>query len=128
PQTDGQTERINAIIEQYLRVYCDYQQSNWADFLTMAECCHNNTVSSTTGVTPFFANYGYHPRYEIFPNQNLPLSTPEIIGDYVAQLAKLEDLLRSEMTLAQATYVEHANKRRSAPLDLKEGDEVWLLA
>src|SRR5690606_24229284 len=57
PQTDGQTERVNGILEQYLRGYCNYQQDNWNDLLTTAEFAYNNTVSSTTKVSPFFANY-----------------------------------------------------------------------
>ena len=37
PQTDGQTERVNQILEQYLRCYCSYQQDDWADLLPLAE-------------------------------------------------------------------------------------------
>ena len=37
PQTDGQTERMNSVLEQYLRMYCDYQQTDWANLLPMAE-------------------------------------------------------------------------------------------
>ena len=37
PQTDGQTERLNSVLEQYLRIYCDYQQTDWATLLPMAE-------------------------------------------------------------------------------------------
>ena len=36
PQTDGQTERMNSVLEQYLRMYCDYQQSDWASLLPLA--------------------------------------------------------------------------------------------
>lgn len=36
PQTDGQTERINSILEQYLRCYINYQQSDWSDYLPIA--------------------------------------------------------------------------------------------
>ena len=37
PETDGQTERLNSVLEQYLRIYCDYQQTDWASLLPMAE-------------------------------------------------------------------------------------------
>lgn len=37
PQTDGQTERVNQVIEQYLRTYCDFDQANWVDLLDLAE-------------------------------------------------------------------------------------------
>ena len=65
PQTDGLTERVNALVEQYLRGYYNYQQDNWTELLTMAEFSYNNTLSSSTGITPFYAIYGKHPRYLI---------------------------------------------------------------
>src|SRR5262249_13298676 len=61
PQSDGQTERVNQTLEQYLRVFCDYQQDNWQDLLSRAEFAYNNAVHASTGHSPFFANYGYHP-------------------------------------------------------------------
>ena len=65
PQTDGQTERVNAIPQQYLQGYINDQQDNWTEILTMAEFAYNNTVLATTGITPFFALYGQHPRWII---------------------------------------------------------------
>jgi hypothetical protein len=65
PQTDGQTERTNAILEQYLQCYVDYQQSDWSTLLPLAEFAYNNTSQSSTQVTPFFANMGYHPRFSV---------------------------------------------------------------
>src|SRR5690606_38671915 len=50
PQTDGQTERVNQILEQYLRGYCNYQQDNWFELLSLAEFAYNNTLSSTIGM------------------------------------------------------------------------------
>src|SRR5882724_10703846 len=61
PEGDGQTKRPNETLEQYLRVYCNYQQDNWSELLPLAEFAYNNTPSATTGITPFFANKGYHP-------------------------------------------------------------------
>ena len=42
PQTDGQTERVNQVLEQYLRCYVDYNLSNWLDLLPSAEFAYNN--------------------------------------------------------------------------------------
>jgi len=42
PQTDGQTERTNSTLEQYLRAYVNYQQDNWKELLPMAEFAYNN--------------------------------------------------------------------------------------
>jgi transposase InsO family protein len=68
PETDGQTERTNSIMEQYLWAYINYQQDNWVQFVPMAECTANNHISETTGVSPFFANYGMHPKIDFKPD------------------------------------------------------------
>ena len=62
PQTDGQTERVNQILEQYLRCYVDYQQDNWSRLLSSAEFAYNNAAHEGTKETPFFLEYGRHPR------------------------------------------------------------------
>jgi len=61
PQTDGQSERVNRVVEDYLRHYTDSQQSDWADHLIFAEFAINNSKHESTGFTPFFMNYGFHP-------------------------------------------------------------------
>jgi len=62
PQTNGQTERINQELEQYLRVFIDYRQEQWLDWLGTAEFAYNNKIHSATKVSPFKANYGQDPR------------------------------------------------------------------
>ena len=62
PQTDGQTERVNQSIEHYLRSFCNYEQDNWSEMLPMSEYAFNNSVTTATGISPFYANYGFHPR------------------------------------------------------------------
>jgi len=62
PQTDGQTERMNAVMEQYLRSYVNYLQDDWADWLPIIEFTSNNRTSETMAVSLFFANLGYDHR------------------------------------------------------------------
>ena len=58
PQTDGQTERQNATLEQYLRCYVDYLQTNWADLLPLAEYIYNASPHSITSTSPFYVYTG----------------------------------------------------------------------
>jgi transposase InsO family protein len=44
PQTDGQTERQNQTLEQYLRAYTNWQQDDWGMLLLMAELSYNNAI------------------------------------------------------------------------------------
>jgi len=58
PKGDGQTEHTNQTLEQYLCIYYNYQQDNWSELLPLVEFAYNNSLSATTGVSPFFANKG----------------------------------------------------------------------
>lgn len=61
PETDGQTERVNRVLEDVLRSYAT-SFSSWSEFLPLAEFSLNNAVHSSTGMTPFFVNNARHPR------------------------------------------------------------------
>ena len=49
PQSDGQTERQNRTLEQYLRAHVNYHQNDWDKYLTSAEIAYNNSVNALTG-------------------------------------------------------------------------------
>ena len=53
PQTDEQTERINALLEEYLRHYVTATQKNWVDLMDTAQLYYNLQRSSTIGMSPF---------------------------------------------------------------------------
>jgi hypothetical protein len=53
PQMDGQIERVNLVIQQFLRNYVAADQQDWVDHLELAEFCYNNSEHSAMGATPF---------------------------------------------------------------------------
>jgi hypothetical protein len=61
PQTDGQTERVNSVIQQFLKNYVVVDQQDWVDHLDLAEFCYNNSEHSATGATPFQIVTGKSP-------------------------------------------------------------------
>ncbi|GJP69600.1 hypothetical protein CLOP_g592 [Closterium sp. NIES-67] len=61
PQTDGQTERLNQIVEQLLRAACKDDISKWDLHLPVLEFAYNNATHAATGQTPFFLCYGRYP-------------------------------------------------------------------
>src|SRR3979490_528403 len=101
PEGDGQTERTNQTLEQYLHVYCNYQQDNSASLLPLAEFAYNNTPSVTTGILPFFANKGYHPNLAIHPERDLASSRAQ---DFVVDLDKLHQELCRAIFATQQGY------------------------
>jgi len=73
-ETNSQVEWTNQMLEQYLHVYCNYQQDNWSELLPLAEFAYNNAPSVTTGVSLFFANKRYHPNLIVYPEQDIASS------------------------------------------------------
>ena len=61
PQTNGQTEHINQEIEQYLRVYVNFKQNDWLEWLSTVEFSYNDKVQIFIGHSTFFVNYSHHP-------------------------------------------------------------------
>jgi hypothetical protein len=124
PQTDGQTERINQIIEQYLRSYIDYQQTNWVAMLPMAQFSYNSSPSETTKVSPFEANYGYCPAAYHEPR------TGQKNALYAQVNVDLLKWLHTQLSLDIQFYAERSahyyNKGRLEGPRLKEGDKVYL--
>ena len=55
-------ERLNAVMEQYLRCYVNYRQDDWTKWLPLAEFAVNNQENESSKMTPFFANSGWNPR------------------------------------------------------------------
>src|SRR5882724_486494 len=108
PKGDGQTKRTNQTLEQYLLVYCNYQQDHWSKLLPLAEFAYNNTPSATTGITPFFANKGYHPNLTVHLEHNLA-STHAC--DFVTDLDELHQQLGQHIADAQRRYQTSADSR-----------------
>ena len=77
PETDGQTEIVNAAVNKFLRAFVSFTQNDWVDWLPLAEFSMNNQVNETTGISPFFANYGFNPRLGIEPPQPRPPNLSE---------------------------------------------------
>ena len=57
PETDRQMERTNQELEQYLRMYVNHRQNNWAKWLVTAEFAFNNKVHTATKMSLFQVNY-----------------------------------------------------------------------
>ena len=125
PEGDGQTEHTNQTLEQYLRVYCNYQQDNWSELLPLMEFAYNNAPSATTGVSPFFANKEYHPNITVHPERDIASSRAR---DFAVDLDELQSTLKAEISEAQQHYQKSADVRRSPAPDFKVGDKVFVKA
>ncbi|SAM00104.1 hypothetical protein [Absidia glauca] len=124
PQTDGQTERINSILEQYLRCYVNYQQSNWSDMLPIAQFAYNNSKHSSTNETPFHAVYGCHPRLSVSLPRSNKHTTPAT--DRLAKMNQVHLDMKDAILATQETHKKYYDQRTIPAPSYKIGDQVWL--
>lgn len=124
PQTDGQTERVNSILEQYLRCYINYQQSDWDQFLPIAQFAYNNSQHSSTGETPFYSVYGFHPKLSF----NLPRSNKDQTPaeERISKLKELRENMQFNIAIAQETHALYYDRNKAKGPKHKIGDKVWL--
>ena len=125
PKGDGQTERTNKTLKQYLHVYCNYQQDNWSELLPLTEFAYNNALSATTGVSPFFANKRYYLNITVHPKHNIASSWAY---NFAVDLDELQSTLKAEISAAQQRYQKYTDARRSPTPDFKVGDKVFVKA
>ncbi|SYW85973.1 uncharacterized protein UHO2_02207 [Ustilago hordei] len=124
PQTDGQTERVNQVIEQYLRMYCNYEQNDWADLLDTAAFVYNNTVHNSIGVSPFFACYGWNPKAHPDIPQQLGVNDPGCF-EYLMDGKEHCKYLQEQIREAQHRSVDQYN-RKHKDIEFKVGDMVYI--
>ena len=120
-----ETEQTNETLEQYLQVYCNYQQDNWSKLLPLAEFTYNNTLSATTGITPFFANKGYHPNFVVHPENNLASARTQ---NFVTDLDELHQQLWQHIAKAQHWYQIPADSRKLPAPDFEISGQVFIKA
>ena len=125
PQTDGQTERQNQGLEQYLRTFASSEQANWAGLLPLAEFAYMNSEHSTLGISPFYCMYGYNPDINFEPEdrpigEEIPAAKDRVKSLHEMRLT-LADRWRRITESSQKAY----NKKHD-PKSYNVGDLVML--
>jgi hypothetical protein len=121
PQTNGQTERMNAQQEQYLRAYVNHTQENRSRHLPTAEFSYNNACSSAARQSLFFVVYRHHLRIDVKPRG--PDSAKEPSAN---DLQKMPDAAYKSLLRAQLVIEEHSNKHQTPQLAFNPGDSTYL--
>ncbi|QRW19830.1 Retrotransposable element Tf2 protein [Rhizoctonia solani] len=119
PQSNGQTEHVNLLVEHFLRAYSGVNQRDWVKWLPMAEFTYNNAVHSATGKTPFKALHGWEPT--LTPS-NVPMDVPK--ADDLA--TQMESQWKEIKLALQQSKSQMIAGEEGSPLEFKIGEEAWL--
>ncbi|KAL5507649.1 hypothetical protein ACEPAH_7105 [Sanghuangporus vaninii] len=123
PQTDGQTERLNQELEQYLRCYVSYRQTDWAEYIDMAEFAYNNRKHSTMHQSPFYTLYGWHPHLDVAETGDS--NVPEAIN-HLEELRQVQQEAYNLIRQANEAMKLYTDLHRGKLPEYKPGDEVLL--
>jgi len=124
PQTDGQTERVNQELDQFLRLFINKQQDDWYDLLPIMEFQHNDHVHSATQQPPFLLDTGQVPHIGFEPRQNP--SGLEMVNEFTKRMKSTTEEAKSAICKAQEDIMQYYNQRRSPAPMFKLGDQVYL--
>jgi RNase H-like domain found in reverse transcriptase/Reverse transcriptase (RNA-dependent DNA polymerase)/Integrase zinc binding domain/Chromo (CHRromatin Organisation MOdifier) domain/Retroviral aspartyl protease len=124
PQSDGQTERVNQELEQYIRVFVNERQNDWDTLLPLAEFAYNNHTHSATQHTPFFVDTGRHPRMGFEPNQ--PPSKVEAVNVFAERMKSTLEESRAALAKSKDDMARYYNQRRTPAPKFEVGDKVFL--
>jgi len=126
PQTDGQTEIVNQVLEQYLRHFCNYQQDDWVELLPFAEYAHNTAVSEATKISPFYANYGYQPETQWVGVKEEEEWTNPASELLLSRWKGIWEDLRANIKKAQEKYAKYYDRKVMDPPGFRVGDLVMI--
>ncbi|WVZ51237.1 hypothetical protein U9M48_002398, partial [Paspalum notatum var. saurae] len=123
PQTGGQTEKVNQIIEDMLRACAILYSESWDKCLLFAEFSYNNSYQSSIGMSPFEMLYGRNCRTPVNWSES---GERKYFGpDLVLEAEEKVKLIQERLRAAQGRQKHYVNRRRRE-LSFDQGDHVYL--
>lgn len=129
PQTDGQSENAIRRIKTFLRSYINYAQTDWPDYLPDAEFAARISINETTGMSPFFALYGFHPHTpgeSVIPH--FPSTRQNTQPSPSHRARDICEWLSASITWSQDRRSQAANRHRRPHPRYQVGDRVFISA
>ena len=122
PQTDGQIEKINQNLEQYLRMFINHRQEQWSNWLVIVEFVYNNKVQTSTKVLLFKANNGQdlHMGFEMRKKGKF-----EKVAEFATRIKKVHKKAEVVLRKSQEKIRKYTDRKRSELKEYKVGD--WIL-
>ena len=127
PQSQGQVERMNAVVSQTLRcLMSDVSDlSKWIDMLATVEMVVNSLPNRSTGYSPFFLMYGYHPVLPVELLKGDEATNVETMAKFLGRTQEIWRSARAQMEKAIVTQKAYYDKKHR-DINFAVGDLVLL--
>ena len=122
-QIDRQMERINQELEQYLRIFIDYRQEQWPDWLGMAEFAYNNKAYLSTKTLLFKVNYEQDPRMEFEVRRKGKYKGAE---KFVIKIREVQEKAKVALGKVQKEIKKYVDRKKREVNEYKVEDLVML--
>ena len=112
PQTDGQTERLNSTLEQWLRTFVNYRQTDWAELLPIASFAYNSAPGSSTNKSPFEIVFGKLPRHPLIGEPRSSVEWPHAMK-HLEKMKEIHEEVHSAIVDAQAMQAKYYDAKHT---------------
>jgi len=115
-ESEGQTERVNQTLEQYLGSDCSYQQDDWVSLFPLAEHPYNTSMSESTKASPFEINYGFCPQTQwsgiVSDNEGIHPDSELVVTEWEGTWHEIRETIQK---VQERQRKWHEQKRQPAP-------------
>ncbi len=129
-KTDEQSEIANQEMKRYLRSYCNYQQDDWSNWLSMTEFAFNAVVSTFIELFAFMINYEFESRMSFDSIANEEFVRERIqdqkASDITDKMKDIWNFIKQRLANSQNAQKRHANKKKNNSFEYKLNDMIWL--
>jgi len=112
---------MNQELEQYLRMFVDYCQTNWPEWLAIAKFSYNNKIQKSIKISPFYTNYGFNPQMGFEPQRDVKV---QAVDKFVDELKKIQEEAKAALHKAHDDMKCFADQMHTHVPEYKEGDQV----
>jgi hypothetical protein len=123
PQTDGQTEHLNQELETYFHIFINHCQSDWVEYLHLANFSYSTQKHSSTGYSPFFMTHGHDPSTGVEPVKETNNKSAE---QFATRMKEIQDEASAALLISQTRMKEQYNKHTLPSQLYQVGDLVML--
>ena len=115
---------MNQELEQYLRMFMDYRQANWLEWLAIAKFSYNNKIQKSIKISPFYANYVFNSQMGFEPQWDVKV---QAMDEFVNELKKIQEEAEAALCKACDDMKCFADRTRVHALEYKEGTRCGLV-
>jgi transposase InsO family protein len=128
PETNGLTERVNGIVLEAVRLFCNDFPEHWVKWLPLVEFAYNNAPQTSLGTSPFMVNHGRHARTPLTlvgEQRALWSGTNPLAANRAEEFTRIFKAAATNVQLAKERMAKRADtSRKESPLEV--GDKVLL--